>query len=866
MTRNAVRSSCVSGRCFAGMFALLSVVARAQLAAVPVPVEGSPAAELAARAVRGGGVALLVTAHPDDEDNASAALLRHRHGVRVVLWTMTRGEGGQNEIGSEQGEALKLLRDAELQAAHRFDGIEQFRLRDADGRSIDVPDFGFSFSVSETMAKWSPERPGRGSLRAVLQAVRPDVVLTMSPGGDGGGQHHQTSAQLMLEECALERNPWREDGRYADAAPWHVPSKVYSADSSNWVPPGASRPAVRPEDPVAASRPVESIDIDVFDPLLGRTYRELAAEARSMHKSQGMSRLLDPWGPTSRRYRLMIDRTAGGAAATRPTERGVPLFGGISAPARAEFLDADGARRDAAGSLARLDVRLRAWTDRDRVAAGDSVQVVVDVGTGLGREVVAEQIELRRRVGLADSALCAASRPTHDPGRSGVGLRRIALTAVVPENAAAEAARDPAEPDPAPFFVRATVTVDGERRTVETPLLARSPGDVLSGEQRDPVVVVPAWDARIEPELLVPPTRAGIEGAAVPLRVRIRRNAFAAGRGVVGVEVVGVPPEAARVELATAEFGALNGGEEAVVHGVLRIAPGRSPGPFDWTLRATLTAVESRPTAGRATTSLPIVVSELDPAPVADLAWRRVIDYPHVERRLLREPAVARVRAFDLSLPPAGVRVGYVRGIGEDSDVLLRQLGADLRVLDAEELAAGDLDRYDVLVIGARAYEFRPDLAAHHRRLVARAERGGVVICQYQKSGLPFSRYAPFPAKIGSGRVTDEAGPVRLLAGEHPVFLTPNRIGAGDFTSWVRDRSLYHLEPDALSRDRFTELLVVEDTFGSNAGPHPGALVEARVGKGRWIYCALALWRQLPEGVPGAWRLWANLISLRSDP
>ncbi len=111
MTRNAVRSSCVSGRCFAGMFALLSVVARAQLAAVPVPVEGSPAAELAARAVRGGGVALLVTAHPDDEDNASAALLRHRHGVRVVLWTMTRGEGGQNEIGSEQGEALNLLRD-----------------------------------------------------------------------------------------------------------------------------------------------------------------------------------------------------------------------------------------------------------------------------------------------------------------------------------------------------------------------------------------------------------------------------------------------------------------------------------------------------------------------------------------------------------------------------------------------------------------------------------------------------------------------------------------------------------------------------------------------------------------------------------
>ncbi|HYC76350.1 MAG TPA: PIG-L family deacetylase, partial [Planctomycetota bacterium] len=194
--------------------------APAQLRASPPPEAGFVAEDLARRTAACGATLLMVTAHPDDEDNALAALLRRRHGVRVVLWTMTRGEGGQNEIGDEQGEALALLRDAELEAAHRFDGIEQFPY---DRDVPPFPDFGYSFSWAETMEKWAPARPGLGASRAVLQRVRPEVVLVMDPDWDGGGQHHQASAVLMLEECVLERNPWRDDGLAADGAPWHVP-------------------------------------------------------------------------------------------------------------------------------------------------------------------------------------------------------------------------------------------------------------------------------------------------------------------------------------------------------------------------------------------------------------------------------------------------------------------------------------------------------------------------------------------------------------------------------------------------------------------------------------------------------------------
>ena len=216
------------------------------------------------------------------------------------------------------------------------------------------------------------------------------------------------------------------------------------------------------------------------------------------------------------------------------------------------------------------------------------------------------------------------------------------------------------------------------------------------------------------------------------------------------------------------------------------------------------------------------------------------------------------MRVLDVTVAP-NLRVGYVMGVGDQVPQAIQQLGVDLTLIGPEELASGDLSVYDVIVTGVRAYERRVDLRANNHRLLAYAEGGGTVLVQYNKFEFNQAQYGPFPAKVGSDRVTDESAPVTVLTPEHPVFSSPNRIGPEAWQDWVQERGLYFLG----DRDsRYADLVALEDPFELNRGRKTGALVEARVGKGRWIYIGLGLWRQLPAGTPGAYRLLANLLSL----
>ena len=204
--------------------------------------------------------------------------------------------------------------------------------------------------------------------------------------------------------------------------------------------------------------------------------------------------------------------------------------------------------------------------------------------------------------------------------------------------------------------------------------------------------------------------------------------------------------------------------------------------------------------------------------------------------------------------------IGYVMGVGDQVPQAIAQLGAKVELVDREALAFGDLSRYDAIVTGVRAYERRDDLRAHNHRLLEYVEQGGTLIVQYNKFEFNQAQYGPYPAKVGSNRVTDERSPVEVLVPESPVFTTPNRIGPGTWQGWVQERGLYFLG----ERDpRYVDLVRLEDEFPYNAGPKTGALVEARYGKGHWVYVGLGLWRQLPAGTPGAYALLANLLSLR---
>jgi hypothetical protein len=234
-----------------------------------------------------------------------------------------------------------------------------------------------------------------------------------------------------------------------------------------------------------------------------------------------------------------------------------------------------------------------------------------------------------------------------------------------------------------------------------------------------------------------------------------------------------------------------------------------------------------------------------------------IIDYPHIRPHALYRDATVATALFPVRIAD-GLRVGYIEGAGDDGALALRQLGADVQILDGDHLAAGDLSGFHAIVAGIRAYEVRPDLIAHNQRLLDYARDGGTFIVQYNKYELVEGGFMPFPATMSRphGRITDPAAPVTLLEPAHPALDGPNRITSADFDGWVQERGLYYL---ASWDDRYTPLLAMADPGSETLS---GALVAARVGQGWYVYTGLALFRQLPEAVPGAWRLLANLVSL----
>jgi hypothetical protein len=234
------------------------------------------------------------------------------------------------------------------------------------------------------------------------------------------------------------------------------------------------------------------------------------------------------------------------------------------------------------------------------------------------------------------------------------------------------------------------------------------------------------------------------------------------------------------------------------------------------------------------------------------------IEYPHVQRRQVIKPAETALKVVDVKVIP-NISVGYIAGVGDQVPQAIDQLGAKLSFIDQDELAWGDLSKYDVIVTGVRAYERRGDLRAYNHRLLDYAERGGTVIVQYNKMEFNRADYGPYPAKVSANRVCDELVPVKVLAPDHPVFNVPNKIGVATWAGWVQERGLYFLgEKDA----KYVDLVSMVDSFPDNPGEKLGSFVEGKVGKGRWIYLGLGLWRQLPAGTDGAYQLLANLICL----
>jgi LmbE family N-acetylglucosaminyl deacetylase len=841
------------------------------------------------------GTVMHVTAHPDDEPNGLLAMQSRGQGLRVVLATATRGNGGQNEIGPEIFEALGVLRTEELLAAHQSDGAEQFFTR--------AVDFGYSFSIDESFEKWGKDEI-IGDYVRLIRTTRPDVMFTMRPDGQGGGQHHQASARLGLEAFRAAGDPSRYPDQIAHGLRAWQPRKIYRVGRYGF-------PGEPPADPGMKLVPV---DIEVYDPLLGKTYAEIGSEARAMHKCQGFGQLLALPGPFAIRYVLADTTIAGGMektegspwdgvdvrfaalsqfAAPQPSPALIERLDEIAAAIKAavDKLNADGpaaaaaplaagllkarALRDALPTLGLNDdavyeirfrleqsiakfeqalilahgLRFEALADDGVVTPGQALKVTLIAANRGPDSIAVDGIALDSLDGAAPS--CATG-----PLQSGA-LVRCEAPVTVPADARVtepywsregESGRYVFADDapfglpfrPTPFHARFELTLSGARVTTTVNVAYRYEGNIFSGEKRMDLLVVPAITVRLTPDIAIVPTGGVVptNTATAPaerdrrvriLRVTVNENAPGAAEADVSLDLPRgwrCTPSAARVTLERPD-------EARTIE-------------FSVQPPATLVA-GSYPVAAKVVAGGQTFTRGLD-----------TIEYPHTRRQHIFATAAATIKALDVRLP-AGLSVGYIMGVGDQVPRAIEQLGATVTLLDAEDLATGNLSRFDAIVTGVRAYERRRDLRANNYRLLEYATDGGVVIVQYNKFEFNQAQYGPYPAKVSADRVTDEAAPVTVLQPKDPVLTNPNRITPHTWEHWVQERGLYFLG----ERDpRYVDLLELTDPFPLNAGPKRGALVETPVGKGRWLYVGLNLWRQLPAGTEGAYELLANLLSL----
>ncbi len=876
-----------------GLLLCLSPPLPAQLRVQPVSeLPDDVSLRLMLRKLSSAGTFMETTAHPDDEDNALLAKMSHGEGLRTVLVTATRGDGGQNEIGPEIFQALGVLRTEELAAVHRFDGAEQFFTR--------AIDFGLSFSLEESIEKWGRDEIVGDFVRHI-RATRPDVVAGFICGGDGGGQHHQASTRLTIEAFRAAADPSRYPEQIRNGLrPWQARRLFCLEGFSQQSQPGA-----------AASRDLLRVSPSEFDPLLGRTYNELGLEARSMHKCQGTSQLLLlPGQSPTRTYRLKdsvvgeagvaparmfdgIDTTLTGlgayagsspppaltaslqairadvetattaVAAKGPAAAAPPLAAGLTAVrdlrARLTTLGlSDAARYEIDFRLARKEsqfqealllahgIRLEALADDGTVVVGQRLKIsaiagnngapdvtlksVSFAGVSLSASVPAGIVEGSVSQGILNSSIPGAGAVTNSVD-VWVGRTPLSSPYWTPR---VDAARYDFEPDvpfgvpfrPTPFRARFTLTIAGADVTVERPVEYRY-SDLFAGEKRMELQVVPPLAVRATPAIAVIPTGSS---RTRTIQVTVTNNQKGPLTAAASLRL----PAGWRATPASAPVTFAREDEEVTV--TFAVTTDAVVRPGDYAAESTVTA----------------------PGGVTSSTGYEVVEYPHIHRRHVVEQARARVKVIDVKIAP-GLRVGYIMGVGDEMPTAIEQLGADVHTIEPGELASGDLSKYNVIVTGVRAYERRPDLRANNHRLLEYVERGGTLLVNYNKQEFNQAQYGPYPVRVGTDRVTDENAPIEILAPGHPVFTTPNAIGPETWAGWVQERGTYFL---AQRDPRYVDLIRTTDPFPFNAGPKTGALVEARFGKGRWIYIGLGLWRQLPAGTDGAYRLLANLLSL----
>jgi LmbE family N-acetylglucosaminyl deacetylase len=893
--------------------------------ALPLPEDrGAAALEESLRRLGTTASVMMIVAHPDDEDGALLTYLSRGLGARVILLTLNRGEGGQNAMSADAYDALGIIRTNELLKADEFYGAKQLW-----GTEVD---FGFSKTQEQSFERWGHDRVLYDAVLAVRRE-RPQVIVSTFVGGitDGHGQH-QVSGEIAQEvfKAAGDARVFPEQLKDG-LQPWHplavysmVPfapikdGKMFDYATGKWAP-ARFRNYVTGEWSTSAPSADVTMQVGKLDPVLGRSYQQIAREGWGEQKTQNGGANPALSGPATTSYHLWaitneaaakagtaarnadlfhnpkvnIDTSVAGLASIvkgnppawltaglRQIDVGLKQFestrqGRTGAAAARELapiyrqtlelrkrvagstLDAEGK----AGLLFELDAKiqefqstLKEFLGLDLVAFTTKAESAQSGGPFRGGSAdemprsVTPGEEFKVRVHAAQATaettlnrVCLESA-SGDPWKTDVVKGDFGPEASVADSIFRVRAAENAEPTE-PYFTRPSIeqayydvskpewrlrsfapyplaawaefTFDGLPirlgQTVQT--LQRVPGQ---GGFYEPLVVTPLVGVRMETEARILP----LDGKALPVWVTI--HAQGAAEGTVRLEL----PAGWRAEPAEASFHLASAGDtEPILFSVTPAATQEAA----YNIRA---------------------VAHWD-GHFYRTGWQSV-GYAGLRPYNQYKPAELKTRKVDVKLAQ-GLRIGYVMGTGDLVPEAMEGMGAAPHLLTATELTSGDLSAWNVIVIGIRAYSARSELTAAQSRLGEFVRRGGTLIVQYQSGNFP----APFPLSMGRTpeRVMDERAPVKLLDRGHPLLNWPNAITDADFGGWVEERGHSFLDSWDASYTALTE------TADPGQDPQRGGLLVAHPGKGTYIYVAYALYRQLPELVPGAYRLLGNILS-----
>jgi LmbE family N-acetylglucosaminyl deacetylase len=835
---------------------------------------------------------IMITAHPDDEDGGMLTYESRGQGARVALLTLNRGEGGANVMSSDYFDALGLVRTEELLAADRYYGVDQYWTR--------VVDFGFSKTMDETLAKWTRDRVLYDLVR-VVRLVRPLVITSVFVGGPSDGHgNHQTAGWMAKEVYRLAGDPtvFPEQIK-AGLKPW-TPLKDYAR-----VPfsrrGGASPLAVNLEIPEGT-----------YDPFLGLNYSQFSREGLGHQKSQNGGTAIPAAGPMMSAYHRFNSRVAA-------EDKEQSFFDGIdtslvgiaSLAKRGEtvFL-VDGLKQINSDVERAIDQFSAAQPDKIAPLLASGLKGTIALLDRLSRSELSEEYKydisrelnvkrtqfndaLVEALGIAVRATVApAQEPDPDtfrmaiPGQTfgvkvqlvnqssaPVSLRRVSLKPVEPKWwSIADAQLVAGELLPNQLVTatfRATVAASAgytrpyfSRPNIEQPYydildesylsLPRSPYPLSasvemtyagaqievdqvvqtvkrvtgSGQVLEPLVVGPAISVGISPRAGIVP----LDSKSFPVTAVVHSNVKGPAKGALRLEL----PAGWRSTPESAEFSAAQEGEDHSF--AFQVTPGNL-----------------------AETSYEITAV----AAYSGKSYRegyQVTGYNGLRPYFLYMPSVYRTTGVDVKVAP-GLKAGYVMGSGDDVPASLEQLGIKVSFLTPAEIASGDLRKYDVILLGVRTYAVRDDLRTYNNRLLEYVRNGGVVVVEYNTPEYDHN-YGPYPYVMGNNpeEVTDEASKVDILEPANPVFNWPNKITENDFRGWAEERGSKWMQ----SWDSHYEALL--STHDPGQAPQKGGLLYAKYGKGIYIYNAYAFYRQLPEGVPGAYRIFANMVSLPKNP